>query len=135
MTTLADLIYEPTRKLTYSVKVNGVPLVASSQASALGELTGVPGVIGCAWTDATASIRVNRCPSWMRAGMNVTIDAGYNGLNMRVWTGYVVALPGENPDYLRSKVIVRGVGNLVMPSSSQASSLFSPESDAAYSAT
>lgn len=108
MTTLADLIDDAARKLTYSVKVNGVPLVASSQAAGLGQLTGVPAVLGFGWDDATAQIRVNRCPSWMRAGMSVTIDAGFNGLNMRVFTGYVIALPGEEPDYLRSKVIVRG---------------------------
>lgn len=107
-TTLADLIFEPTRKLTYAIRVNGVLLVSQSQATALNELTGVPAVTGFSWDEATAQIKVNRCPSWMRAGMTVTIDAGFNGLMMRVWTGYVVALPGEDPDYLRSKVIVKG---------------------------
>lgn len=107
-TTLADLIFEPTRRLTYQVRVNGVLLISSAQASGLNELTGTPAVLGFAYDDATARIDINRCPNWMRAGQNVTIDCGFNNLMQRVWTGHVVALPGEDPDYLRDKVLVKG---------------------------
>ena len=108
VTTLADLIYATPRRFSYVIKVNGVTLVPSSQATGLNELTGVPGVVGFGWDEATAHIDVNRCPNWMRAGMTVTIDAGFNGLNMRCFTGFIIALPGEDPDYLRDKIIVRG---------------------------
>ena len=108
VTTLADLIYATPRRFSYQIRINGVLLTPSSQATALAELTGVPGVVGFGWDEATAHIDVNRCPNWMRAGMSVTIDAGFNNLNMRVFTGFIVALPGEDPDYLRDKVIVRG---------------------------
>lgn len=108
MATLADYIYTTPRVLTHAVRVNGVLLRPADQASGLAELAGVPAVTAISWNDATAEIRVNRCPSWMRAGQRVTIDAGFNGLTMRVFTGSLVALPGEDPDYLRSKVIVRG---------------------------
>jgi len=108
MVTLADLIFEPTRRATYRIIVGGVELRPSSQAAGLGQLAGVPGVVSFGYDHAQAHIVVNRAPSWMRAGMPVTIDAGFNGLMMRVWTGFVVAMPGEDPDYLRDKVIVRG---------------------------
>lgn len=108
VTTLADLITSATRRFSYRIAVNGVVLTPSGQATALNQLTGVPGVVGFRWDEATAQIDLNRAPSWMRAGMPVTIDAGFNGLTMRVWTGSIVAMPGEDPDYLRDKVIVRG---------------------------
>lgn len=108
MATLADLIFAPTRRLSYRIMVNDVILQSANQATALNELSGTPAVIGFGWDEATARIDVNRAPSWMRAGQSVTIDAGYNGLMMRVWSGKVVAMPGEDPDYMRDKVIVTG---------------------------
>ena len=104
VTTLADLIHTTPRRFSYRITVNGVPLLPANANDA----GGVPGVLSFGYDDSAARIDLNRCPSWMRAGQRVTIDAGFNGLTQRVWTGSLIALPGEDPDYLRSRVLVTG---------------------------
>lgn len=97
-------------KPTHVVRVNGVPILpADANAS-----DGVPGLE--AWEtevsfDApikTARLIVNRIATWIDRGHSVTIDAGYEGVHERVFTGYVKARGEEDPDFARNRVRALG---------------------------
>src|SRR3990167_6519033 len=104
MTTLKDLIYSPRAVATHDVRINGVRLLPNAPISA----AGVPAFLGIEYNDAAARIYVNNAPSWMRGGQDVVVKLGYNGLNEQVWRGFISAMPGEDVEYLRTKVVVRG---------------------------
>lgn len=109
---LFDMIGQPHAEAVKEVRINGVLIHPSAPTAD----DGIPGVISMEYDDAIASITMNNCPLWIEDGMPVTIDAGLrvsiNGVVTqaieRQWTGFIIALPGENPDYLRDRVIVKG---------------------------
>lgn len=104
MATLRDYIYDERAKLSHDVRIAGVRLLPQEPL----EPNGVPAFLGIEYDDASASLHLNYVPTWMKDGDEVDVKLGYNGLNERVWRGFISALPGEDPEYLRTKAIVRG---------------------------
>lgn len=107
---LADRIFDTTQIPTFDVRVNGVPILPSNPTSN----DGVPGVVAIRGQESfdspvpTIDLEVTRIPTWMRRGMPVTIDAGYSLEHTRLFTGGVLALGDEDPEYLRTQCFAVG---------------------------
>ena len=107
---LADRIFDTTQLPTFDVRVGGVPLLPSNPMTN----DGVPGVVAIRGQESfdapvpTIDLELSRIPTWMKRGMAVTIDAGYSLEHTRLFTGGVLALGDENPDYLRTQCFAIG---------------------------
>lgn len=98
--TLAQNTLLSTRVLTYFVRIyttvgtyNGANvLILPNNPTAA---TGTPGINAIRISKSFDSpvpvcqIDLNRCSSWIKRGMGVTVDVGYNGLTQRLFTGFV----------------------------------------------
>lgn len=93
-----------TRGEVKRVEINGVPMLGTGDS---------PGILSIEWGDSYdtppyANIELNTVPSWMRSGMSIKIYAGINNDMPIQFTGFISALPGEEPEFLRDKIILDG---------------------------
>lgn len=121
-------------KPTYVVRVNGIVMLPANP----NEADGVPGIesweteVGFDQPIATAKLIVNRLSSWIDRGHTVTIDAGYEGVHERVFTGYVKARGEEDPGFARSLYRVLGAGFTAVATLLGGGNLFKPAGPAGW---
>lgn len=114
---IADRVYELRQRPTIELRIGGVLITPTNPLA----LDGRPGIYALRFsehydeetrlaTPPELQIDVSRIPrEWMRIGMPVTLDAGYDGEMVREFTGGVWALGEEDPNYLRTQCIGTGV--------------------------
>ncbi|HLF79657.1 MAG TPA: hypothetical protein VJB57_19420 [Dehalococcoidia bacterium] len=89
---LTTEIASTTRVLALRVRIANILISASDPNNEVG----IPGILSVRVSKSldspvpVATITVNRIPIWIKRGYPVTIDAGYNGLYRRIFTGYVI---------------------------------------------
>lgn len=112
---LADHIYELFQHPTFELRIGGVLITADNPLS----LDGKPAILAMRGgerhdedsrvaTPPYLEIDVIRIPSWVRRGMPVTLDAGYFGEHVRIFTGGVWALGDQDVDGLKTQCIGTG---------------------------
>lgn len=90
--TLQEYIFERSRQLTCEVRINGVLLAADSNAA---EAAGTPGLVKVQISKSLKSpvpvctVDVNRISQFIKRGHILTVDAGYNGLKKRIFSGRI----------------------------------------------
>lgn len=98
--TLATETAKSTRNLTYFVRIYTTPGTYSGanvllQATDPTSASGVPGIDAIRISKSFDSpvpvcqFDLSRVPTWIRRGMGVTVDVGYNGLTQRLFTGFI----------------------------------------------
>src|SRR3990167_1116370 len=89
---LTTEIASTTRVLALRVRIANILISASDPNNEVG----IPGILSVRVSKSldspvpVATITVKRIPIWIKRGYPVTIDAGYNGLYRRIFTGYVI---------------------------------------------
>ena len=101
---IEDSVLLRTRGIAIRVRVNGVLLTGGGD---------VPAVLSLEYGDSYdtppyANVDLNTVPAWMRSGLDIEIDAGINNDVLRQFTGFISALPGEEPEFLRDRIRVEG---------------------------
>lgn len=101
MTTLAELPYLTDRKLSCRVFINGTQLVAYNPTGV--GTTSLPGVLSVNITKSfetpvpICAIGVNRIPNWIERGQTANVLLGFNGLDIKVFTGTVQSRGRQGP--------------------------------------
>lgn len=120
-------------KPTYVLRINNQPILPANPND-----EDVPGVeswkteVGFDQPIAVLEIIVNRLPKWIDRGHTVTLDAGYEGVHERVFTGYVKARGEEDPGFARSLYRVLGNGFTAVATLLGGGNLFKPPGPAGW---